>query len=282
MSMDCARARATLWPTDRPRLAGDEVVEARRHVEQCAACRRDLAYDGALLSVFERLREEEAPTEVREAVYGAIARERAGRYSSAGAAAVAVAADATRRSSGRSRAFALGGVVALGALGALGAVGAVLMTTLRPGPPALAESLSEVQDAAAFIDDYMRRAVQEDHVTTSDPELVREFLMRELGVPAALLALEGFELQGAEVCLLEGVRGAIVVYKKDGKVLSYYVLPRRDGPPRPPVVRDANTDVGGGPANVVTWATADAEYALVGTLGAQELLDAARGAQTNR
>jgi len=250
-------------------------------VELCASCRRDLAYDGALLSVFDRLRQEEAPTAVREAVYGAIARERAGRYSPAAGAA------GTGAGSGRggSRALVLGSVVALGALGALaalGVMGVVVTTPLRPGPPALAESLSEVRDAAAFIDDYMRRAVQEDHVTTSDPELVREFLMRELGVPAALLALEGFELQGAEVCLLEGVRGAIVVYKKDGKVLSYYVLPRRDGPARPPVVRDANTDVGGGPANVVTWATADAEYALVGTLGAQELLDAARGAQTNR
>lgn len=71
---DCARARAILWPTDRPRLAGDVVVEATRHVEACPECSRALSYDAALLTAFERIKSERPPRAVRERIHDVLAR----------------------------------------------------------------------------------------------------------------------------------------------------------------------------------------------------------------
>jgi hypothetical protein len=64
------------------------------------------------------------------------------------------------------------------------------------GPTEASMAAEDARDAAAFIADYMRRAVREDHIMTSDPRLVRQFLAHELGLPIALITLEGFDIEG--------------------------------------------------------------------------------------
>ena len=41
----------------------------------------------------------------------------------------------------------------------------------------------------------------------------------------------------AEICLLEGRRGAMIVYKRQGEVISHYVVPRARGDERAPARR---------------------------------------------
>jgi hypothetical protein len=268
--MNCARARAILWPSDRPQLAGDDVVEARRHVEGCPSCERALTYDTGLLAAFARLRGETLPVAVRERVYDAVARARAHR---SGAVTERSREHRRRRYQLLGAGFAAAVVVAVAAAAAL---------RDAHTPVGVGVKGADVREADAFIDDYVRRAVREEHITTADVSLVARFLARELGMFVELVDMDGFEIEGAEVCLLDGHRGALVVYKRDAQILSYYVLPRRGGNPMAPVVRTASSPAGEAGATVVTWATAQAEYALVGPLSARELLDAARGAVSAR
>ena len=59
--MNCSEARHALWPPERPRLAEAEVLEARRHVQGCAACESYFAQDRVLLEAFDRASQERAP-----------------------------------------------------------------------------------------------------------------------------------------------------------------------------------------------------------------------------
>ncbi len=260
--MDCAEARRVLWPPERLRLAGDDVVAAQRHVEACADCQRAAGVDAALLEVFERLRAEQAPRAVRERVFDAIARERAG----AGVAwNEAVDRPGPRR---LRRAVAAALVLITVAAGAL--------SVLIRDDAALPGSVDDAAAVTAFVDDYVRRAVREDHVVTSDPAEVRRFLARELGLPVGPILVPGFTIAGAEVCLLEGRRGAMILYKRNGDVVSYYVVPRSDSRAREPAARESAPAGLGAGTTVVTWATTSLEHALVGPLESDRMLQVAR------
>jgi hypothetical protein len=246
-------------------LAADEVVEARSHVEDCPACQRALAYDATLLSAFDRLREEALPLALRERVLDLLARTRTFGGSS---------------SARRNDAWYRRHLVAFATLGAaaVAALSAVVVLMDRPAQAEFGPMGAGVREADAFIEDYVRRAVREDHIATSDPSLVVRFLARELGLVVGLVDMEGYDLEGAEVCLLEGRRGAMVVYRRADRIVSFYVLPRSGGAAAPPRVRSAVPAPAGTGASVVTWASTDAEFALVGPVNPGELLAAARGA----
>jgi anti-sigma factor RsiW len=111
---------------------------------------------------------------------------------------------------------------------------------------------------------------------------VTHFLTRELGVAMTPWDLDGFELEGAEICLLEGRRGAVIVYKSQGKVISHYLVPRVGFGARPPALspRDRIGEWGAGSPAVVTWATDFTEQALVGDLAPEDLMRAARTASS--
>ena len=71
--MDCQDARAGLWPPEKPRLVGAQVAEARVHVANCPECTEFFNQDRALLEMYDKLRSEIAPREVRERVFDALA-----------------------------------------------------------------------------------------------------------------------------------------------------------------------------------------------------------------
>ena len=260
MTMDRERARAGLWPAERPKLVGEEVQEARAHVEACPDCRDFFAQDRALLEVFERIRTESAPREVRERVFDALARTRAESSRLAPRAGLR----------GRRRMWSL-----LGGVGALAAAsGAALMIAVadRPiGPDA------RPSEGAVFVEDYLRRAVGQDHIVTSDPDEVARFLTRELGLSLRPMRVAGLELERAEICLLEGQRGALVVYKLNGAVISHYLIPRAGTEVRAPALSARPEGAVGVELPVVTWSTPLLEQALVGDVSADRLLRLARG-----
>ena len=75
-SMNCSQARQALWPPEKPRLAGAEVLQARQHVQGCTACESYFAQDRSLLDAYDRASQERAPQDLRERVFDALARER--------------------------------------------------------------------------------------------------------------------------------------------------------------------------------------------------------------
>jgi hypothetical protein len=256
--MDCRDARAGLWPPERPRLAGAEIVAAREHVSSCAECSEFFAQERALLDAYRDLGDVRAPLVVRERVFDALATARAEALDEKEGPGPPSAAMQWGR-------FAWPGV-AVGLIAVLAFVPALAW----PGP-------STQDDGGVFVEDYLRRAVGQDHLITSDPDEVRRFLVRELGIEVGPLRSSGLELRRVEICLLEGRRGAMIVYAKEGASVSHYVVPRLDTRPREPTLSKPTDPISNGSLPVVTWSTDALEQALVGDLASSELLQIARG-----
>lgn len=270
--MNCSEARHTLWPPERPRLAEGEVFEARRHVQGCPACESYFAQDRSLLRAYDRASQERAPQILRERVFDALARERSkglGLRPSGGAdtyevteALAGVKAPAARRVSRR---WVL--AAAASAVGLVAGSSVVFLQSL----------LETSSDGGLFAEDYLRRAVAEERIVSSDAVEVSRFLTRELGRPISLLQLAGLRLTSAEICLIEGRRGAMIQYLEDGREILHYVIPREGTQPRDPVPASAwsATTNADGPA-LITWATPEIEQALVGEVPEAHLMELAR------
>lgn len=254
--MDCKRARQTVWPPERLQIADGDVASARAHLDQCSACQDYLAQDAALLDAYDRFRGERAPRRVRERVFDALARERAGILTPTGGA-------------GRFRSMPSSWLIGAAAALVVLSVGGTMLALSDPGAR---------QADALLVEDYLRRAVGEDRIDTSDPAEVRRFLARELGLQVELLDMEGLRLAGAEICLLDGYRGAMVSYRDGDRDVSHYLIPKDGATARSPAA-DQGVDVTAGPGSpaVVTWATPSMEQALVGELSEARLLALATG-----
>jgi anti-sigma factor RsiW len=264
--MNCKDARGRLWPPDQPRLARKDVLEARGHVDGCGDCTEYFEQDRRLLDAYERLGQDKAPLAVRERVFDALAEARwQGLRARPGGGTGGVKTTWMRRAGWTALLAAGVGAVALG-VPAMGPHGDPVETTAQIGARAPA-------DGAVFVEDYLRRAVGQDHIVTSDLDEVARFLTRELGVQFEPLSAVGLELERAEICLLEGRRGAMVVYKKDGAAVAHYIVPREGARPREPSLTSRSVP-GGMP--VVTWSSPAIEQALVGELGSEALLRIAR------
>ncbi|MGD2218328.1 MAG: hypothetical protein PVJ64_16340, partial [Gemmatimonadales bacterium] len=77
--MDCRRTRRTLWPADGLRVGDTEVEAALAHAEECACCSEFLEEDRRVAQLIrESVPRVRAPRELKERLYTALARERAG------------------------------------------------------------------------------------------------------------------------------------------------------------------------------------------------------------
>jgi len=135
-----------------------------------------------------------------------------------------------------------------------------------------------LDDGGLFAEDYLRRAVAEERIESSDAGEVSRFLTRELGRPIQLLQLAGLRVTSAEICLIEGRRGAMIQYVQDGREISHYLIPRDGTQQRDPEPASAwSSDTSGGPA-LITWATPQIEQALLGEVPVDHLMELARNA----
>lgn len=255
--MNCTEARYALWPPERPRLAGTAVLEARQHVETCEACQGYFEQDRLLLDVYDRVSRQRTPGRVRERVFDSLARERAR------ALGVPENADAGVRAVTRRR-WALAAVSSIAALFVV-ALGSFLVERSAPQ-----------EEAGLFVEDYLRRAVGEDRIVTSDVNEISRFLTRELGLSITPMEVEGLGLAGAEICLLDGRRGAMIRYIEDGREISHYLVPKSGAVQREPAVSSQLRSGNALGPSVITWATPQVEQALVGEVAPARLMDLAR------
>lgn len=257
--MNCHDVRQGLWPPEKPKLLGPEIEKAQEHVRSCSECSRYFAQDRAVLDACHQLRSVRAPLQVRIRVFEALARGRDGRSWRSGAPG--------ERTPVLRRTLTAAAVVLL--------VGVSVLAGPRLGGAPESRLASAPGPEAAFVEDYLRRAVGEDYIDTSDREEIMRFLRRELGLESGLLDEGDLIPARAEICLLEGRRGAMIVYKKDGRSVTHYLVPRATRPHGPEVAEDH------GELAVVTWSSGSVEEALVGELPPDQLLELARNGQSD-
>ncbi len=246
--MDCREARNTLWPAEALRISDEAVGRALEHAKDCAACRHFLEQDRRVAElVREAVPRVRAPRELRERLYTALARERAG-HSPIG------------RRVGR-RPWLLAAAVVL----------AFSLASLRYWQTTRLE-ISE-SAATAFAEDYLRRVVEQDELGGGDRRAIASFFARELGVSVSPPNVPEFILRRATICLMNGHRGGVVEYESGGRHFSYYLIPlsvaeaeraRRQTPIAPALAEERGL-------SVATWWDGQHKHALVGNLSAQEL-----------
>ena len=253
--MNCSEARHALWPPERPRLAEAEVLEARRHVRGCPSCESYLAQDRALLAAYDRASQQRAPQILRERVFDALARERSRSLGLAPTRLV-------------SRRWA----VAVAAASVAGLLAGGFAVSLRSVPDGL-------DDGGLFAEDYLRRAVSQERLVSSDAAEIGRFLTRELGRSIMPLQRAGLHLTSAEICLIEGRRGAMIQYIEDGRKISHYLIPQEGTRQRDPEPASMWSSSGGaGGPSLITWATPEIEQALLGEVPEARLIELARNA----
>ena len=262
MSMSCREARRTLWPAEGPRVSDSEIEAALDHAESCPRCRSLLEDDRRMARLIsERVPRIRAPQALRERLYAALARERAGSP---------VRPPARRRGE---RKWILAAAVLAGV--SLGLAGGSIMGRMYSKSPAV-----------EFAEDFLRRAAEEDAMVTSDRKEVASFFAQELGMVATPPAVPGYEVRKAMICLLHGRRGGVVEYEGVAGRVTFYIIPihRDDGtqnlsgldarmvPERRGIRQEAEA---GERLAVATWHDRDHLHALVGGLPPQRLTEMA-------
>jgi anti-sigma factor RsiW len=252
--MDCREARRILWPADSLRVGDTEVEAALAHAEECVFCSGFLGEDRRVAQLIrDSVPRVRAPRELRERLYTALARERAG--------------STPLRQVHWRRPWTVAALVTAGL--AIGLAGHWLIDASRSAPA-----------ATAFAEDYLRRVVEQEELRTTDRQQIASFFARELGVSMPPPNVPEFRVQRATICLMNGRRGGVVEYESQGRQLTYYLIPlQREGAVKPSGV-DARVIEGGSSEpgltserglGVATWWDGEHQHALVGNLPAQEL-----------
>jgi hypothetical protein len=236
---------------------GAEEARARAHVASCEACARFFAQDRGLLDALERLRQVRAPLEVRERIFRSLAEARAGGIPGV-------------EPEGRTRARWTPWVAGFATAAAVAASVVATLAT-RVSPVASDTNVAVAQD-------YLRRTVGEDYLDTSDPHEVSRFIERELGLILSPLTADGLSVERVEICLLDGKRGAMILYRVRDEKVSHYVVPAGGAGTRAPTVARERAGTGGEALPMVTWSASDVNQALVGAVSPDELLALARRA----
>jgi len=244
--LSCYDARHALWPPEHPRIHSEAHERAWAHVHACRECSRHFREDLGFREALGDAPWTPAPVEVRESVFRALAGVR------------------SQESTSAARPVPPRGAVILTFATALVAALALVLAAPDSGD-------AGTGDAAA--QDYLRRAVEEEFMETSDPREVRRFLERELGVVVDPLQAPGLSLLRAEICLLEGVRGAMIEYRLGEDRVSQYVIPAPVSGARPPSVSQGGRGKGAAGLPAVTWAGSGLEHVLLGELPAARLLE---------
>jgi len=246
--MTCGRARRLLWPDGGPRAVTAEIVAAREHAGGCAGCRQFLEDMRRLAgNIRQAVPRPEAPVEVRDRLFKAIARAR-----------IDGAPGATSR---RRRLWA--GIAAAVLLA--GGTWAGLSTVSGRGhlPP---------DPLRAIVEDHLR-AQRQTGLASSDSLELALWLAERVPFRVAIPLFPEARMTGARLLLANGQSAAVVDYLIGGRPLSYYVVP---------VSRATASDSVGGVRvtsrtgyRIAAWEDGGLTHALVAGLPATKLVELA-------
>ncbi len=249
--MKCGTARRIGWPDSSPRVLDDDGEAAAQHIAECAACR---AFVEDMEEIASRLSTSSisvtAPREVRERIFSTLSRSRSG-----------ISNAAPRGTPWRLYAMMSAAAVLLIA----GSVWRV--TSSRP---------QETTMVSLLADDH-RRALQTDGIASESVPVVTQWLSSRVGFAVHPPIFASGRLVGARLAELNGQRGAVLVYRIDGKPVSYYILPASD--------EAKSSQIGGEPTvrlfqwrgfHVAAWEEPGLTQALVGDLSQARLAFLAR------
>jgi anti-sigma factor RsiW len=251
----CEQTRRILWPLDRPRgfVGGEE--DARVHLRECAGCQAFFAADTKLTGVLGRYGGgAKAPPALRARVLAAIVREERQAAGDATANQMATPdAGRTRRAESPGR-------------GTIGLIAATVLLAAIPVTFLVARDGSEPAEDL-FVQDYLRRAVEENVLESPDAAAVSHFFMSELGVAVTPAQVKNAEMTRAMVCLLRDRRAAMVEYRVGDHTVAHYMLPRDD---RSVGLTALLTESQRG-VQVAAWSDDEFEHVLVSDLPESEL-----------
>ncbi len=194
--MTCGRARRLLWPDTGPREVTSEIVAAREHASRCPPCQRFL---DDMRRLGERIREAaprpEAPVEVRDRLFKAIARARTNAP--------------TRGTARPARRWAAG------LTAALLVAGTWLGLSRVPEPTTLST------DALGAIADDHLGSQRSNGLSSSDSLEVARWLADRLPFAVQIPIFPAAQLEGARLLLVNRQSGAVVDYMIAGRPMSY-------------------------------------------------------------
>lgn len=283
MDKHCEQVLETLWTAEAalgPEAPG--VLEARRHVAECAACRDWLRRDSVLTGRIRDLRVGGATPcrgDMRESILRALEEHPVAAGSSARAGQTAATpGDAGSGPGAQSGVESHGGMadrfrarVRRWPAWTEGLVAAAAATILIAGGLTLSRSLDSGLSNEAIVADFHRQAL---------PEIVRRDLPRAEveAFYAAQFPGEGPKLMidapvtKVGVCNLEGRMGVMVEYDWSGSRLVYYQVPRdRSDSPGDSMRKSRDGDL-----NVVRWGDARYDYILVSAMPPESMEQLAR------
>lgn len=246
MILSCGQARRVLWPEEGPRAVTPDVELAERHLAGCEECRFFLDEMRRLGRLTRDLAPRpQAPREVRDRLFKAIARARTG-----------ISPPAQRRPAKW--------------------MGLALMVALLAGIAVEwgRRDSRSTDPIAGFADDHIQ-ATRGDGVLSGDSASVARWLASRLSFAIEVPSFPNLQLRGARLCIMDGQRGAVVEYTTGDRPVSYFVVPdwQRVAPlPQPAELHLLSR----GGYHVVAWREPGLVHALVGDLPQATLVYLAR------
>lgn len=244
----CARIRRRILKTEFGLQAlTPEREDIERHVRDCASCRAFLAEHRdwqALGSALRRANKGKTPLGVRQRLFRNLALARIGIPS----------ASKRRR--------ALLPVVALSALAMVVAAWVIVFMSPHNAGNGGEASLSIVEDHWR----ELHRAVVKSH----DAATIQDWLSKRLSIPVHVMEFEETTLEGARLCFVNRRAGAVIIYRLEDELVSYFVMPAGSPAEQEAEARALQHHAEQG-YNVITWQASGLQHALVSALPSERL-----------
>jgi anti-sigma factor RsiW len=234
----CGKARRSLWPDAGPRPASAHVLAAQQHLASCAACQqfiRDMTTIRELVGRTDGA-QVQAPAQVRERLFMAIARARAGT---------------PMRARLRVPSWLAAAAVLLVAIG-----GALTADRWRH---------SDRIDLLAVIARDHSVATGETRLASGNRAEITRWVERQAHIAIYVPTLPGARLLGARLHVRDGHYGAVVEYEINGIAVSYFVVPE-------PMRSSGSSQVGSfmhvrrSGYQIVSWSDGEMLHAMVANL----------------
>ena len=127
---------------------------------------------------------------------------------------------------------------------------------------------------SAVAEDHVR-SLSDQRILASETATVANWLGRYVPFAVHMPVLPHAQLEGGRLCFLQGQRGVVLWYRVDGRLVSYYIMPRTAHDHAVPALSSFHQGAEAG-YRVVAWRQDGLLHALVGALPYARLLELAR------